>query len=987
MGLFDQDLLLPGVITEIISDYSSGYDTSLFGTTDSVAIIGTAFNGPVGKPVEIYSPEHARYIFGSTYDSKTRREATLVANIQDAWDRGCRTIYAVRVSGKEIYKDYQLACDTNLKLRVAGMFPSNSNKDICLVYNDSAFDMAIEIFKPASRATMNEKNQGLVDQQDSVLVNKIDLYNSGISKDDDLVELIKNVNEYPYNTVLRLSIVDENGNDVTLSSKEAKGIKVGDMFPGLYTIGRDVNAPEVKALTVLDLVMDKKPYESFEGKFYKKLSLNTNVAKDLPIYDENGKLSDLIGISAINQYDFLEVPGRINDVFLKDKKDYEEVDISNFELYKRLGRGFAINAEAHVSKDDITQKVKVKVKEVVDKAKKKTGIQDGMYSMLENLDVKYRVLAGVSADEQIKGKLPKAEEFKFAKAGSAKILNGAIEIVPKLSKKDLTKAKTFKVAFDEMEEADEEKLETVKANLYIDKTIRQATLKPFAELATDKEQYKEGSIFLVTEVTGTPYSESINLLYTFTNGEFKSLHEFSTTDEDQLKDSLVLAGDKIYKCTKQVQNSGNSSLKHYSFVEAVATDFMVKEEKAKFAIASLDNGSFVVLELTDNTVPSDPEILMDATGLTASILGTVDTVLSEDEDKLTIALSDCYNENAIVIKSNSFDFLTIDEVAERLNEDKDFSKLFEVKVLDITKAQEYISDVKLESGSELKATIVDRTVDYDTNLLIPFRTDDNFARHLAQHCFYTSLKTAPTHGVIGVKILLDTSLGSISNRVKQLVDINLESMMVGKKDNGTNMLDRNNMPYPIGRKISIVVGQYAVTTDDNYTYISNMAAGYAGMVSGLPLDQSSTCQQIVIPEPMYELTNYQLGSLTASGLVTIKKSYTNGWVVTDGITMAPADSAYKRLSASRISDGIEALIRRVCQPYIGKQNHLANQNALRAAIKSEMDKIKGTLIESYEFRLITDRQAAKLGIIDIDYTIVPVYEIRQIKNQITVQDK
>lgn len=989
MGLFDQDLLLPGVVTEIISDYSSGYDTSLFGTTDSVAIIGTAFNGPVGKPVEIYSPEHARYMFGSTYDSKTRREATLVANIQDAWDRGCRTIYAVRVSGKDIYKDYQLASDTNLKLRLSGMFPSNANKDICLVYNDQAFDMAIEIFKPASRATINEKNQGLVDQQDSILVNKIDLYNSGITKDDDLVELIKSVNDYPYNTVLRLSIVDEDGNDVTLSSKEAKGIKVGDMFPGLYTIGRDVNAASVKANTKIDLVMNAKPYDSFEGNFFKKLSLNTNVAQDLPLYDENGKLSDLIGISAINQYDFLEVPGRIDEVFLKDKKDYEEVDISNFELYKRLGKGFAINAQAHVSKDELTQKVRVKVKEVVDKSKKKTGILDGMYSMLENLEVKYRVLAGVAADEQIKGKLPKASEFKFAKAGSAKMLGGAIEVVAKVDKNDLSKSKTYKVKFAEMEEAEEDKLATVKEKLYVDKTIRQATIKPFAELANDKEEYKEGSLFLVTDVNESIYSEQVNLLYTFTNGKFKSLHEFTTSDDDQLKDSLILAGDKIYKCTKQVQNSGNSSLKHYAFVEAVAADFMISEEQAKFAIVSLDNGSFVIVELIDNVASEDEEDVLSraASGLTAEVLGTVETVLSEEEDKLTVAISNGYNENAIVIKSNSFDFLTIDEVAEKLNEDKDFGKLFDIKVIDITKAQEYISDVKEESGVDLEATIVDKTLDYDTNLLIPFRTDDNFARHLAQHCLYTSLKTSPTHGIIGTKILLDMGLDSVANRVKQLVDMKLDTMMVGKKDNGTNMLDRNNMPYPLGRKISVVVGQYAVVTDDNYTYISNMAAGYAGMVSNLPLDQSSTCQPIVIPEPMYELTNYQLSSLTASGFVTVKKSYSKGWVITDGITMAPAGSAYKRLSASRISDGIEDIIRTVCEPYIGKQNHLANQNALRSAIKSELDKIKGTLIEAYEFRLITDRQAAKLGIINIDYSIVPVYEIKQIQNQITVEEK
>ena len=71
--MFEDELILPGVITEIISDYSANYDTSEFGTTESVTIIGTAFNGPVGQPVPIYSPEFAKLTFGEAFDLVTRR--------------------------------------------------------------------------------------------------------------------------------------------------------------------------------------------------------------------------------------------------------------------------------------------------------------------------------------------------------------------------------------------------------------------------------------------------------------------------------------------------------------------------------------------------------------------------------------------------------------------------------------------------------------------------------------------------------------------------------------------------------------------------------------------------------------------------------------------------------------------------------------------------------------------------------------------------
>ena len=73
MSLIDNETFLPGVVTEVESDYSYGYDSSQFGSTDSVVIAGTAFSGPVGIPVAIYNPEHARYIFGKTYQAGSRK--------------------------------------------------------------------------------------------------------------------------------------------------------------------------------------------------------------------------------------------------------------------------------------------------------------------------------------------------------------------------------------------------------------------------------------------------------------------------------------------------------------------------------------------------------------------------------------------------------------------------------------------------------------------------------------------------------------------------------------------------------------------------------------------------------------------------------------------------------------------------------------------------------------------------------------------------
>ncbi len=240
MSIIDSETFLPGVLTEVESDYSYGYDSSLFGTTDSVLVIGTSFNGPVGVPVEIYNPEHARYVFGKAYDSKSKQEATLVAAIEDAYQRGCRTIYGVRISGKQMEKNFDFALDSNLQLRISSVYPSNDAKDYFMVYDNTNGDEKIKLYKPANKATIVEKMQGLVESDNSVVVTEIKLNRDyGITKDSNLVDLIEMINSHAYNNIFKLSIVDESGAEVTNVSMEAQNLPVGALHPGAYMIGRD----------------------------------------------------------------------------------------------------------------------------------------------------------------------------------------------------------------------------------------------------------------------------------------------------------------------------------------------------------------------------------------------------------------------------------------------------------------------------------------------------------------------------------------------------------------------------------------------------------------------------------------------------------------------------------------------------------------------------------------------------------------------------
>lgn len=970
MELFENELILPGVITEIISEYATGYDSSLFGTTDSVVVVGTAFNGPVGKVVEVYSPEHARYIFGDSYDSKTKREATLVSNIQDAWNTGCRTIYAVRVSGKNIYKDFTLAPETSLKLRVSGAFPSNTNKNLSMLFNIAEQNLYVNIYKPADRATISEKNQGLVEKKDSILVNSINLTNMGLSLTSNLTELINAVNSYSFNNVIVLTIVDEDGNDVTLSSTEAKGLKIGDVFSGLYTIGRD------RTLGIPNTIV--KVHLDSEGNVVKTLKFNSDVSAAYPIYSETkAELAAYLKRPMTTMFDFVTVPDAIDEVFEKDEVDYEEVELTEFELYKKLGSGYAINAQVIEGKNG-----KYRVKEVEDSnANKKTELRDGIYSMLENSNAKYRVLAGVNADSKIKDRLPRKEEFQELASKEHFVFDGSVKLETVVGEGEAAKQYEVEFIADRVEIPSD-----VSEKLVSDIAKVVSVLKP--EDLGVKVKYKEGSLFLGD-------NNGKQQLFIVRDEKLEPLHEDAVNAVDG---NYVIAGGQLFVCENN------------SFVPTSRTTLQIDEQQdVAYMTAMLENGSFVIAKISEIS-SEEPEDLVDTlsgdattgeatvgktkkvrrtvtkqvTSVKAEIIGTVSQVFSDDEVILT-TLTDSYGVNKITICSPDFDVLTLEEVVEMLNEDKDFSKMFNISIAKAEDSQEIMDEI-INRNDDRKISIeADREIVMNINKYIPYRTDDNFARHLAQHCMYTSLKTAPAHGIIGAKALLDTSITSVANRVTELANLALASTLVGKKSNGTDMLDRNNMPYPIGRKVSVTCGQYIVTTDDGYSYVSNMAAGYAGMVSQLALDQSSTNQAISIPTPQYELTNYQLGVLNQAGYVTVKKSYSGDYVIVDGITMASSDSPFKRLSATRIADGIDELIRTVSEPFLGKVNNLTNQNSLRSAIKSELEKIKGTLIEDYEFRLVTDKASNILGQLNIEYAIVPLYEIRQIRNYITIK--
>lgn len=940
-SIFSYDNVLPGVFAEIDSKLTGDYDTSLFGTTDSIVVIGTAFDGPVGVPSPVYSVDHANYLFGKNYDAKTRKEASLVTGIEDAWNRGCRTIYGMRINGKDCVKDFDFCANLNYKLRIKSRYPSNLAKQCYFKYDNTDGLETITIYKPAARATIAEKMNGLVESADCVMASEIRLAEDyGFTKATRLSEVINLVEETAItnNNVLEFQIIDENGKVVT-NDNDAAVVTLGHLFPGVYFIGRESSSIEKVTDVTIKLVVDENdqvPYDGFGGKYFKVLNMNTDVNSNMPIYYSSLKdmraLLEKVGITMDEADDYLKVAEETNKAFPEDKVDYEEKSLTNFEIYKKLGSGYAVTAVAERRSDKEGNELVPRVKEasLTDSARVQYLGDEGIYGILQDTKIRYHVLANdINADAVISGKLPKAAEFKTTVANDVEILGGLVNVKAKVEKDDAYKPRKFAFTVFEHPKNTVSKTEVAEESAKIigkdSKTnIEAATNVPEGEIVTD------GSALYVANDKGV-FVVTVDAKY----------------------DGLYLTSDNLLK-----------------FVSGVPAE--AHGVTAKYIIAETNSDVFLV------------EV---GAGLASSLfLCDVNEALTTDEEEFglfTVYQDSSVGTNKVLISYPKLDELTLQDFVEMLN-GSELAKKFTFSLTQegrINK-EEYVGDIAKDSLKKEETLEADRTRGYDYTMHIPYMTTDNFARQLAQHCTYTELKTYPTHGVIGCKTVSDLSKTYLAEKLASVREFSWD--MYAKNQQGRHMLDANNQPYNIGRSVSVTLFQNQFTTNTNYTAIVNGATSYAAFVSQLDVGQSSTGQPIGLT-PMYEFSRTQLEILSALGLVTLRNSFTQGYVVTDGVTMAPNSDLLRRLFNTRVMHFCEDLIRAACDPFLGKTNNEVNRNSLSTAITSNLNKVLDQLIRRFEFKITDDGTAEQFTYIDIDYVIVPMNEIREIRNYIKVQ--
>ena len=870
------------------------------------------------------------------------------------------------------------------------------------------------------------------------------------------------------------------------------------MFPGVYTICKAENAEGVIAKTdvqiaLINNISVEKPYNAFNEAMWKKLIINSDVTKPYPLFGEFNNFKNCYPDLVIDQ-DF-ECYRRVNfmdSMVVNDDIDYEEVELDPFELYQKLGKGFVRTAK-------IEQKATGKFKVVVpneDDSHRVVGINDGIYSILENHKSDYTVLAGITAETEIVGKLPKKDAFKVADRENIDMKemfeDGSKGLKAVLQVKVVKDAQDFSMAADYKLEIHADELDTIDHNYVVNnisplrykrvpvlgkKHINRAfegieqgqlalviddeveldnlfqiipavpehfelhdvdvhgdAVSLFTEVeevvdmasevaAEDVPDFKVGDVLvLIPEVPEEKIAISdndgkVDFEEIKAGIEYGELYEYNAKAKRfvRCENNLLgigVKGQEGYDCARVLVQLGDLLVAFKQDEEDVAKFVLAEnvigdmEEVYPFLIADRivystcvsatnqtaenlliydadghalkdEDGHYLVYE------PENPVIMpfMALKDLAEGALKEEEfTLIAAEADmpKLPCALSD--NMTMVNIYSNEIEFSSQEEMVQKFNESDQLKGRFEFMLAVNSSAYDELPNHLYGRGMSRKESLR-----YDTSLYIPYTTTDNFARHLAQHCLYTQLKTYPTHGIIGCDKLTGVNLDTIAQRVDDICGFDFD--LYAKKDNGNYMYDSNNDPYPIGRCVSIVFMQYAVGTGDGYNYTSGGAAGYAGMVSSLPIDRSSTNQPIAINEMSYELSNYQLGRLNSKGIVCAKNSTNNGVVIVDGITQAPITSAYRRLSAAKTINAVDKILRNVLEPYIGLMDSLTVRNSMNTAVKSALNDLKDIIIKDYKFKIYTDSSNGNLGVIRIDYVLIPLNEIREIRNRVKITDQ
>lgn len=252
----------------------------------------------------------------------------------------------------------------------------------------------------------------------------------------------------------------------------------------------------------------------------------------------------------------------------------------------------------------------------------------------------------------------------------------------------------------------------------------------------------------------------------------------------------------------------------------------------------------------------------------------------------------------------------------------------------------------------------------------------SMAKRVADKCQEISSRSHPVLGVLGVKPYVGSEPTATESMTASQVSSHLGMSNLLSKDAGS--FGSNGMYLNV-----VAAEMKQVGYPESYGY-SNGACVYAGFISQLKSWTAPTAKVVYnVSSLRYNPTRPQQQSLIDLGIVPTALDFNRTPIWVDGLTYAPANSDFVRLTTLRIAvDAINA-VRNIAQGFIGEGATLNQRNALETAISAALRGMQqlGALLSS-DFNVSYD-PAQNRAIIDL--VLNPAFEMRNINISVSVQ--
>lgn len=264
--------------------------------------------------------------------------------------------------------------------------------------------------------------------------------------------------------------------------------------------------------------------------------------------------------------------------------------------------------------------------------------------------------------------------------------------------------------------------------------------------------------------------------------------------------------------------------------------------------------------------------------------------------------------------------------------------------------------------------------------------------------FVTGYKYDPIYAgwLSGAADQNDNTLSEIPATASAVNDAYFTSWQAYDSD-GVAAVDSRSIKVDAGAYISVFTAPVAATSS---TLVSNLAtsltatpsvtvyntggeAGYAGLVNSLAPQSSTTNKLVSGLRSVKLLSARQANDLSGMRHVTMY-SRSKGFVVGAGNTGAYKVTNYIRsdyvnLTTVRIVHAVVDTIRAIAEKYLGEPNNAPQLNALDNEVDQVLNTFKGSgALNSADYSISSTPDQRVLGIVEINLTLVPAFEIRTI---------